>query len=230
MIRKKTKKSKLTLALAAAAMIPLSMTFGLGSFRLAKAEDETSSTYISSYRVDISDDITNPSFEDGSTPYDDDDDGAVGNWEAINPESNANGMIIDVGSGSSSEGDGQNSTFSRYQEDYYCLDRNPLAELGDDSRILMINSKHDSDDLNVYASKGYRSNSITLDANSYYIFSVSAKAITNGDDSAYASIYVSGLVDVDGNSIEAGVENIISNEWDEYYIYVATGDESQTGI
>ena len=229
MTRKKTKKSKLTLALAAAAMIPLSMTFGLGSFRLAKAEDETSSTYISSYRVDISDNITNPSFKDGSTPYDDDDDGAVGNWKAINPESNANGMIIDVGRGSSSEGDGQNSTFSRYQEDYYCLDRNPLAELGDDSRILMINSKTpNSTSNNNLANKGFRSSEITLSPNSFYSFSFAVKTALNSDSSVFASAYLTGMVDEDGSPLKIGYEHLNNTQWHSYEIYVATGNEEQT--
>lgn len=229
MIRKKTKKSKLTLSLAAAAMIPLSMTLGLGAFNFAKAEDETTNSYISSYRVDISDNITNPSFEDGSKPYDDDDDGAVGYWQAINADSNANGMIIDVGRGSSSEGDGQNSTFSHYQEDYYCLDRNPLAELGDDSRILMINSKTpDSTSNNNLANKGFRSSEITLSPNSYYSFSFAVKTDLNGDDFVFASAYLTGIVDEEDNSLKIGYERLTNSQWQSYQIFVATGDEEQT--
>ncbi len=215
----KSTGSKL-LKLCVAFLFPFALFGGIAAANITETY-AASADYVKYYQENVS--ITNPSFEEGSTPY------ATGNslsgWSAIETSSSAQGMLIDVGSGSSSDGS-ENTTFSNYQ-DVYMLQSNPGSR-GDDSRILMINSKHDSDDLNVYASKGYRSNSITLDANSYYIFSVSAKAITNGDDSAYASIYVSGLVDVDGKSIEAGVENIISNEWDEYYIYVATGDESQT--
>ena len=136
MIRKKTKKSKLILSLAAMAILPLSLTIGMGAFKMTKAEEETTtSAYIPSRQVDVTKNITNPSFEDGSKPYDSDDDGSVGNWSVIETESDATGMIIDVSSTSSS------NSFSKYQEDTYFLTSNPKAELGNDSRILMINSK-----------------------------------------------------------------------------------------
>lgn len=229
MTRKKTKKIKLILSLAAAALIPFSMTFGLGFSKIAKAEDETSNSYISSYQTDVSDSITNPSFEDGSKPYDDDNDGAVGNWQAINTDSNANGMIIDVGSGSSSEGDGQNTTFSRYQEDYYCLEKNPLAELGDDSRILMINSRVSSKSSNnQLANKGFQSSEITLSPNSYYRFSFAVKTDLNGDNFVFASAYLNGIVDKEGNLLEIGYERLNNSQWKSYEIFVATGDEEQS--
>ena len=214
----KSTKSKL-LKLCVAFLFPFTLLGGLASIN--SSTNAATADYVTYYQESVS--VTNPSFEEGSTPY------ATGNslsgWTAIESSSTAQGMLIDVGSGTSSDGS-TNTTFSNYQ-DVYMLQSNPGSR-GDDSRILMINSKHNSDDSNVYASKGYRSSSITLEANSYYRFTVSAKTMTNGDDSAYASIYVSGLVDSDGNSIEAGVENITSNVWSEYYIYVATGDESQT--
>lgn len=216
----KSTKSKF-LKLCVAFLFPFTLFGGVASLSNSVTYASTAD-YVDYYEENVS--LTNSSFEDGATPY------ASGNslsgWDAIETSSNASGMIIDVGRGSSSEEDGTNSTFSNYQSTYK-LQSNPGSK-GDDSRILMINSKQNENVSNTYASKGYRSSSITLEANSYYRFSVSVKTMLNGDDSASASLYVSGLVDEEGNDIIAGVENIYSSIWKEYYVYIATGDESQT--
>ncbi len=222
MIKSKLKSSKSKLLkLCVAFLLPFSLMGGIASFdNISLAEN--SADYVYYYEENVN--VTNSSFTEGSTPY------ASGNslsgWEAIETTSNAKGMIIDVGSGTTTDEDSSTSTFSTYQN-IYMLQSNPNAK-GSDSRILMINSKQNENSTNVYASKGYRSNSITLEANSYYRFSVSVKTMLNGDESASASIYVSGLVDNDGNAIEVGTENITSNIWKEYYIFIATGDSSQT--
>ena len=223
MIRKKTKKSKLILSLAAMAILPLSLTMGMGAFKMTKAEEETTtSAYIPSRQVDVTKNITNPSFEDGSTPYDSDDDDSVGNWSVIETESDATGMIIDVSSTSSS------NSFSKYQEDTYFLTSNPKAELGDDSRILMINSKDSKSAKNNRASKGFRSSQITLSPNSYYSFSFAVKTDTNGDNDAFASAYLTGMVDQDGEALKIGYERLKNRPWQSYQIFVATGEEEQT--
>ena len=215
----KSTRTKL-LKLCVAFLFPFTLIGGL--FSITSQTNAVSADYVPSYQENVS--VTNASFEEGSTPY------ATGNslsgWTAIESSSTAQGMLIDVGSGTSSDGSA-NTTFSNNQE-IYMLQSNPGSWGDDDSRILMINSKQNSDDHNIYASKGYRSSSITLEANSYYRFSVAVKTLPNGDDSAYASVYVSGLVDKDNEQVEVGVENITSNVWNEYFIFVATGDESQT--
>lgn len=147
-------------------------------------------------------------------------------WNAIEEASKASGMLIDVGSGTSTDENGANSTFSKNQS-VYMLKSNPGVS-GKDNRILMINSKQNEDDTNVLAQKGYRSSSITLEANSYYRFTVAVKTMLNGDESTNASVYVSGLKDKDGNTFQIGYENLTNSIWKEYYIFVATGAESQT--
>ncbi len=46
--------------------------------------------------------------------------------------------------------------------------------------------------------------------------------------SSYGSIYISGLVDEDGNEIEVNFVRIQSEEWVTFYFFIATGDEEQT--
>ncbi len=46
--------------------------------------------------------------------------------------------------------------------------------------------------------------------------------------STYGSIYLTGLVDEDGNTVEAQYTKVTSKEWVTFYFFVATGDESQT--
>jgi hypothetical protein len=107
------------------------------------------------------------------------------------------------------------------------LTTNPGAKDSEDTRILMINSKANSTDTNVPANKGYRSESISLEANSYYRFSISCKTLANGDESVNASIYISGLKN-DDEDVQMGYENITSSIWKEYFFFIATGDASQT--
>lgn len=228
MTKKKNKKTKLTPYIAAA-LLPLSMSFGLGVFNLAKAEDETSYSYITGKIADVTDaNIENPSFEEGSSPYDSDEDGSVGSWSAIETESGANGMIINVGTGSSSSEETTNTTFSKYQNTTYFLDKNPGAEMGDDSRILMINSKTEKDASSQQANKGFRSNEITLSPNSYYSFSFAVKTATNGDSSVFASAYLSGVKNEKGEALEIGYEYLSNSGWQSYQIFIATGDEEQS--
>lgn len=105
----------------------------------------------------------------------------------------------------------------------YYLDKNPEKKSTtiDDDKILMINSKNA--DGSQQTNQGYKSNDISLDANSYYIVSILAKTINN----ARGSIYVTGLEDYkDENS--AKFEKITTNDyWEEYKFYIAT-EQSKT--
>ncbi len=218
-------KSK-CLKLCALLMFPMAL-FGGVSLSKASLDEKASALstgYFTSYNEPVS--VENPSFKNGNKPY------ATGaslsGWDAIETESRATGMLIDVGSGEMSESEnGATATFSRYK-DTYMLTANPECKDSDDTRILMINSKANLDQHHINARKGYRSSSISLSANSYYSFKVSVRTMLNGDDFAQASIYVSGLKDLDGNDMKIGVENVSPRSWTDYYIFVATGDSAQT--
>ncbi len=223
MAKRKLTKTKL-IPFAVLAMLPASLCFGFNTLNLSRADDYS---YISSYSENVTEDkISNASFEEGGTPYDKSNN--LTGWTAIESESNANGCIINVGTGSTSDESTTNKTFSAYQNTVYFLENNPGSFVKDDSRILMINSKTSNDSKkNQQANKGYRSDTITLDANSYYSFSFAVKTATNGDDSVSASAYLSGLTDANGEIIEVGYENLQNYDWKSFEIYVATGDEAQ---
>lgn len=220
MIKTSKKHKNKLLKLCVAFLFPFSL-FG-GVMMSTQSYAVNTADYVYYYEENV--DLTNSSFTQGSTPY------ASGNslsgWEAIETESKATGMLIDVGSGSNSNpDDSSTSSFSKYQ-DTYMLQQNPGTK-GNDSRILMINSKANQDN-SQQAQKGYRSSEITLEANSYYRFSVSVKTSLNGENDVCASMYVSGLKDLKGNSFQVGYENLTNSIWKDYYVFIATGDEAQT--
>lgn len=215
-------KTKL-LKVSAVLLFPVSLFGGitLSNTTLGEKAEALSSNYVTSYNENVN--LDNASFQNGTKPYAS---GTLSNWSAIESESKATGMIIDVGSGETSDGS-STATFSRYK-DTYMLSANPECKDSDDTRILMINSKANINQSKIDAKKGYRSSSVSLSANSYYSFKVSAKAMLNGDDYVSASIYVSGLKDIDGKDMKVGIENISPKSWTDYYIFIATGDEAQT--
>lgn len=219
MVKNKITKKGKYLKLAAAFLFPLSLFGGIALKNSSAYADSSSYSY--SYEESVS--VTNASFVNGATPY------ASGNslsgWNAIETSSKATGMIINVGTGESSD-DSENATFTRYQETYM-LNSNPGAK-GTDQRILMINSKHNIDDSNTPAQKGYRSSTISLEKNSFYRFKVSAKTSTNGDESVNASIYVSGLTNLDNENFSVGYENITTAVWKEHFIFISTGNKAQS--
>lgn len=222
MIKKRYSTKSTILKLSAFLFFPFSLFGGIALSQSADATEATSN-YVYSYSESVN--LTNSSFTQGGSTY------LKGNslsgWNAIETDSQATGMLIDVGSGTNTEeGNNETITFSN-NKDTYMLSENPGAH-GDDSRILMINSKSKVGQSNHPASKGYRSTSITLEANSYYRFSVSAKTMLNGDEYVNASIYLSGLVDENGDEISLGYENLTSSVWKEYFFYIATGNQSQT--
>lgn len=138
------------------------------------------------------------------------------------------GMIIDVGS-KIETGDGseaETSNFAKYK-DHFALDTNPGAK-DSDTRILMLNSKENKSQSNRDARKGYSSSSIELNANSYHIIKISAKAMKNGDASVEGSIYLTGIKDKDGKALKLAYEKISPQAWTDYYFLVATGNKAQT--
>lgn len=203
----------------ALALIPTSVCSCMaGMNMLERAYAESSTGYIKFYSESVT--IENASFSTSSNPY------SSGNtftgWEAIESESSAFGAIINTIDDKSS------NSFAKNQDKYH-LDKNPLAH-GGDTKILMINSI--SKDGNVQeARKGYRSQSITLQANSYYKFSVAIKTALNEaqkNEGVCGSIYLSGLKDKNGEEISLKYENLANKSWQEANFFIATGKESQT--
>lgn len=221
MIKSKSKIKNNLLKLCVAFLFPFTLFGGLSLTQMSNAVN--AADYVESYQENVT--ITNSSFTQGSFASASN---SLSGWSAIESSSKATGMFVDVGTGITTDETGSNATFSKYRETYM-LSKNPGARGNSDTRILMINSKTYSQDQNVAAQKGYRSESITLEANSYYSFTVAVKTDTNGDDSANASIYISGLVDKDGKTLDPiGYENILTKDWKDYHFFIATGDQSQT--
>ncbi len=210
---KKTKKKLKTLCMMAA--LPLALTGSMLVIPSTNASAEENSVFINDYSEQVS--VNNNSFAGISGTY------ATGHnftgWSAIDTSSSASGMIIDVG-----------SSFSTYRNTYY-LNGNPNKS-GKDDKILMINSKSSSSDSAKFEKQGYKSNEITLEANSYYKFSVDALTTldgsTTGEHSAYASIYISGLRDMENKPVEMSYENVNNLSWKTYYFFIATGSNAQT--
>ncbi len=211
-----------SLKLGALFLFPFALFGGIGLYKTSSTAEATEK-YVRYYNQNVS--LNNSDFQQGATPY------AQGNslsgWSAIETESNAKGMLIDVGKGTNTDDGNTDTTIFSANKDKYLLSSNPGSH-GNDSRIMMINSKNKSTDKNVLSYKGYRSSSVTLEANSYYVFSVSAKALLNDDDSVCGSIYLNGLKDEKDNDILLGYENFTNSTWKEYYFFIATGSTSQT--
>ena len=217
MIKTKNRTGNKALKLCAAFLFPFSLFGGAALIQSADAVNPASYVYYHEQEIPL----TNSSFSEGGEPY------ASGNslsgWNAIESASKATGMLINI-SGGSTSGSSSSNTFAKHQ-DTYMLKSNP-GEKGNDNRILMINSKANSNNTQ-QAQKGYRSTELTLEANSFYRFSVSVKTDRNADDDVSASVYVSGLKDKDGKPFKIGYENLTNNIWKEYYIFIATGNEEQ---
>lgn len=90
---------------------------------------------------------------------------------------------------------------------------------------LMISTQNN--DTSFSGRLGYKSNSITLSSDSFYIITVKLKTInTAGNIKSNASIYVSGL---SYNNEDAQIEGIVTNNnWETYTIYVATSESSES--
>lgn len=202
----------------ALALIPTSLCATMAGINVLNMAHAESSNYATPYRESLT--ITNASFETSNDPY------SLSNsltgWKVIDSTSTSkatSGIINTIDDNSS-------SSFAKYKSSKYFLDENPLAH-GSDTKILMINSKVKSGE-SQRTRKGYSSSSITLQANSYYKFSVAVKTTAETGDTAYASIYLNGLKDKDGEDISLKYEGLHNTTWQEVYFFVATGKESQT--
>lgn len=114
-----------------------------------------------------------------------------------------------------------------FDGDKYLLTDNPLAA-STDKKILMINSRNEKADEYTLAQQGYKSSAISLSANSFYRFQVSFKSATYKNEITLGSIYLTGLVDENGNTVKAEFKQISSDSWTTYSFFVATGETSQT--
>lgn len=208
----------------ALALIPTSICSvmaGANMLNKAYAESQTSG-YVNSHSESVT--ITNASFGKASNPY------SSGNtfdgWSAIETESKAFGAIINTDTDATSK-----NSFANNKTSYH-LDENPYTHSTQDTRVLMINSITEKGSAQE-AKKGYRSSSITLQANSYYKFTIAVKVALNKSQqeagaSVCASVYLNGLKDKDGNPIHIGYEDLTNTSWQEVNFFVATGKSSQT--
>ena len=163
--------------------------------------------------------ITNGSFDEISSTYLD---GNPTGWKRFYGTTGARTMVIDTV-----------TNYSTYGTNTYYLTSNPGSDYSvGENKILMINSATAAPSggtvSTVQVSEGYSSNDITLDANSFYEFSVAVKTASFDDSTEFASVYISGLVDEDGNELELSSTNIRAKEWRVEYFYITTGAQSQT--
>ena len=220
---KNTRNSNKLLKLTAMFAFPCALFGGalLGSVQTASA-DEAAKTY--HYETK---NVSNHTFNDINSAYLDGN--SLSGWNVTQDTKDlpGKGMIIDVGTKvETGDGETESTNFAKYK-DTFVLDANPETK-DSDTKILMINSKSDKSDSNRDARKGYASSSITLNANSYHIIKISAKAMKNGDTSVEGSIYLNGLKDKNGNALKLAYEKISPAAWTDYYFFVATGSTAQT--
>lgn len=219
-LKKKVVSGALSLGFFTASLAGLSFNFD-------------NSSYVRALTQDISTNFTNNDFytEGTGTPP-----GLTSGWEKITTNVSADEDIV---SGIYNSKTYQNNK-ADYLDDYSLFaDANPglvdndlsLAESNAKYKSLMINSPQN------YGRAGYKTKSnITLEANSYYKFSVLLKTIkaVNNEENDYAdefdaraSIYIKGFTD---QNVDASIEMIDStlssdsneNGWATYSIYVQT--------
>lgn len=164
----KNLKSKIIMFILAL-VLPLSasaLIYTFDSTSVANADSvESSKNYSTGYTKEIT--LSNSNFSNVSTYSIST---SLTGWQGLNNDKKTTAGIINVG-----------NSFQTYMTSTYKLSNNPKAK-ATDKNILMINSKTSTEaDYDVYktARQGYKSNSVTLEANSYYSFQVSFKADTN---------------------------------------------------
>ena len=164
----RTIKSKIIMFIFAL-ILPLSasgLVYTLNDANVAKADDSTSSTsanYYSGYMKEVS--VTNNNFNSSSSTYSIST--SLSGWTGQLSDRKTTAGIINTG-----------NTFQNYMTGTYHLSNNPLAK-ATDKYILMINSKTSDSTNYSTARQGYKSSSISLEANSFYSFQVSFKNDTN---------------------------------------------------
>ena len=164
---KKLKVINLKFCLIILALImPIAVTGIVATFFRDYALGETS--YLKNYVEEVN--VTNNNFNSSTINSISE---SPSGWSKILNNSDATAGIINVG-----------SNFENYKNSTYRLSVNPSSK-SEDSQILMINSKLNINQRNV-AREGFESNTISLDANSYYSFQVSYKSDTNySEDRTY---------------------------------------------
>lgn len=207
-------KKKTGLKILTAGMLGLALPLSL--LGLSQPQNISQASSFSQYTSSVS--ITNGSFGDISGTYYE---GDPSGWQRYYGSTGAKTMIIDTV-----------TNYSTNSSSTYYLKNNPGTYGTEDNKILMINSSSSSpNNANYQAreiSEGYISDEITLSANSYYEFSVAVKTASFNDANEFASIYISGLVDENGDEIELSTTNIQAREWQVQYYYIATGAQEQT--
>ncbi len=149
-----------------ALVLPLSATglaLSLSDFEKANADSNTTS-YYNNYTDEVS--MTNSNFNSGSSNYSLST--SLTGWTGQISDKKTTAGIISVG-----------PTFQTYMSSTYHLSKNPSSARTIDKYILMINSQIKDSGSYDTARQGYKSNSLSLDANSYYSFQVSFKSDTN---------------------------------------------------
>lgn len=164
---KKLKVFNLKFCLIILALImPISVTGIMATFFQDYAFAETG--YIKSYVEAVN--VTNSNFN--SSTINSISENPSG-WSKIVNNLTSTAGIINVG-----------SNFDNYKNSTYRLSVNP-SSYSADNQILMINSKTNINNRNV-TREGFESNTISLDANSYYSFQVAFKSDTNYEnDTSY---------------------------------------------
>ncbi len=180
---KKIKKLKRKLAwLACAAVLPASMgstLCALQTLSKASAEESNPASYVKSYVKELS--LTNSNFNSSSSSYTLST--SLSGWTGQVNDSKTTAGVINTG-----------SSFQSYMTSTYRLSSNPLTKASD-KYVMMINSKTSNSGDYTSARQGYKSSTVTLDANSYYSFQVSFKSDSNyKSNTAYDS---KGNIDAD---------------------------------
>lgn len=198
----------------ALALIPTSVCatmVGINALNTVYADSE--SGYVNYCHETVS--ISNSSFEEsnGSSFYSTNN---FSNWTVTSQteDSPAMGAIINT-----------DKTFGDNKTKHH-LNKNPGSYRTKDTNILMISATN-KNGVTQRARKGYQSSSITLEANSFYKFSVAVKT-TNENELAYASVYINGLKDNDGKDIDMKYEGLSNTTWNLVNFFIATGKNSQT--
>ena len=179
-----------------ALLMPIAVTGIVASFFKDYAFGETG--YLKEYVEEVS--VTNNNFNSSTINSISE---SPSGWSKILNNSGSTAGIINVG-----------SNFENYKNSTYRLSVNP-GSMSSDNQILMINSKTNINNKNV-AREGFESNTISLDANSFYSFKVSYKSDTNYEE--------------DKNYVYRGeIENSVNVTSDRYRA-VEFGDDSYVQI
>jgi len=159
----KSLKSKIVMFLFAL-VLPLSasaLTLAMPQTNTADA-DSSSTTYSNGYTKELT--LSNSNFNSVSTYSIST---SLTGWTGLNNNKTTTAGIINTG-----------NSFQNYMTNTYRLAKNPNAKAVD-KHILMINSKTSNSTSTSTARQGFKSNTVSLSANSYYSFQVSYKNDTN---------------------------------------------------